>query len=98
VVYRIDIENIEASRLKQAGSGLEGSSEFLISDLEESELELLFLDFEADGDFKKTIHTEYHEYKRTSCYSIQPEEVLSILERRCSPPDVIQQSVPTPEV
>jgi hypothetical protein len=95
VVYRVNTDKVDSNRLKVAGSGLQGSSEYLVTDLDESELELLFLDFDSDDDFKRIIYNEYHEFRQNSEYAMQPEEILDILERRCNR-NGIQQSFPIP--
>lgn len=98
VVCRVNTGIIEASRLEVAGSGLEGSSEYLIKDLLELELdEMLFLDFEADDDFKEVINNEYLTFRRDQKFGINPEEALEILERRCSKGGIRQPvSIPNP--
>lgn len=84
VVCRVSFDSIASNRLKTAGSGLRGSSEFLIEDLDEDEIdELLFLDFHSDADFEAIVTTEYDEYRRTKQYMTTQEGVLLTLERRC---------------
>ena len=84
VVCRVASERIAPARLKIAGSGLRGSSEFLVEDLDEDEIdELLFLDFHDDTDFESIVVSEYGEYRRTKRYTTTQEEVLLTLERRC---------------
>lgn len=52
IVYRVDIYDSSISpRLRKSGSGLAGSDEFLVEDLQESEFKVLFLDFTGDSDF-----------------------------------------------
>ncbi|MDT3445821.1 hypothetical protein [Pseudofrankia sp. BMG5.37] len=52
IVYRIDVESIDDSRLDgSVGSGAVGSQEYLIEDLQEHEFDILFLesrDIDAD--------------------------------------------------
>lgn len=85
VVCRVNVETIEASRLELAGSGLQGSSEYRVSDLDEMELdEVLFLDFDADDDFRQIINSEYYAFRRDQRYETNPDEALSTLERRCT--------------
>lgn len=84
VVSRVDLDSFDSSRLRVAGSGLRGSSEYLIEDLRDEEIDsMLFLDFDADEDFNRIVTGEYHGYRRTGDYTIAPDEVLTILERRC---------------
>jgi hypothetical protein len=51
IVFRVDLDRIAADRRIVANSGLRGSSEYLVQDLQESEFDILFLDFSADADF-----------------------------------------------
>lgn len=84
VVSKVDLDSFDSSRLRVAGSGLRGSAEYLIEDLRDEEIDsLLFLDFDADEDFNRIVTNEYHEYRQTGGYTIAPDEVLTILERRC---------------
>jgi hypothetical protein len=84
VVCRVKTTAVDSSRLEIAGSGLSGSSEFLIRDLDDSEIEeLLFLDFDTDSDFEQVVREEYKTSRRTGSYSNNPDEVLTILEGRC---------------
>lgn len=84
VILRVDIDKISSARKERAGSGIEGSLEYLIRDLDESEIdEVLFLDFEADEDFKLVIKDEYYSSRETGRRLTEPDEVLQILERRC---------------
>ncbi|HEV7378008.1 MAG TPA: hypothetical protein VGN95_25230 [Pyrinomonadaceae bacterium] len=84
VVCRVDISSLDLSRLKVAGSGTKGSSEYLIEDLQDMEIDnLLFLDFEADKDFNKIVTEEYYKYKQSGNYRTDPNEALEILEGRC---------------
>lgn len=78
VVYRVDADDIDDSRLEIAGSGLKGSSEYLVQDLKDHEFEILFLDFDADKDFKLVVSEEYFEISENDS-----NDVLVTLERRC---------------
>ena len=49
VVYRVNINTINATRLIVSGSGLTGSQEYLIEALAEDEFELLFFDPEVES-------------------------------------------------
>lgn len=80
VVFRIkDINNIHSSRRSVAGSGLTaGSSEYLIKDLDESEFEIFFLDFDSDVSFQNLVIDEM------STPGLNTDRTaLSILEGRC---------------
>jgi hypothetical protein len=50
IVYRVDIDAVGDWRCKKAGSGLLNSDEYLITDLESSEFDLLFYDEHVDED------------------------------------------------
>lgn len=81
IIYRVDISGINSSRLQVAGSGLTvGSSEYLISDLDESvpEFDVVFLDYQSDPDFKTLIIDEYAKVTATS-----QNTALKMLENRC---------------
>ena len=58
IVYRIPVSLIKKSRRIRQNSGLKGSSEYLIADLDESvpEFEILFLDYQRDKDFETLIN------------------------------------------
>jgi len=55
VVYRVDMERIPPARQVVAGSGEDGSNEFLVRDLGETEFELLFADNREDADFVRFV-------------------------------------------
>jgi len=55
VVYRVALERIPPARRIIAGSGLEGSDEFLVRDMSEGEFELLFADNIRDADFRRFV-------------------------------------------
>jgi hypothetical protein len=55
VVYRVDLERIPPSRRIVAGSGEDGSNEFLARDLCETEFELLLADNRGDADFVRFV-------------------------------------------
>ena len=85
VVYRVNTLKVDPKRLEVAGSGLEGSSEYLIRDLQDSELdEILFLDFDADEDFREVITEEYYTCCENQTRRLTRDEALTILERRCN--------------
>ncbi len=71
-VYRIDITRLNPTRLVLAGSGLAGSDEYLVDNLDEREFDILFDDYENDSDFV-TLKSG----------TITSNQALSILEGRC---------------
>lgn len=82
LVYRVDIRTIDRKRLRKAGSGLRGSSEYLICDLNESEInDILFLDYEGD-EIIKLVKNEYEYFRKNSGYRTNPSDVLIMLEDR----------------
>jgi hypothetical protein len=78
MIYRVDIDQILPSRRAVAGSGSSGSSEYLVKDLNESEFEILFVDFDSDPDFKTLVVDEREGTSTTS-----GSNAMSILEGRC---------------
>jgi hypothetical protein len=72
-VYRVDIEKIDAVRLTRNNSGLLGSSEYLIKDLQEHEFDILFWDAWADPAIKEL-----------GSKQITSAQALNILESRCT--------------
>ncbi|MFL6214213.1 MAG: hypothetical protein ACJ74J_10030 [Blastocatellia bacterium] len=80
IVVRVDLDKItDPGRLKIAGSGKRGSSEYLIEDLDDSEIdEVLFLDFKGDPAFDKLVTNEINGSSITTSW-----EAMRILERRC---------------
>jgi hypothetical protein len=83
VVVRVRICDIAPNRIDKTGSGLKGSSECLIRDLDELEIdELLFLDFEGEPDFDLLIRREYDSFRLNHARSVAPAEALAILENR----------------
>jgi hypothetical protein len=73
IVYRVDITYIEPDRLLVSGSGQDvNSKEYLIRDLQETEFDLLFLDFEHEN-----LSSDFYKL----CYdSISQNEALALLE------------------
>jgi len=55
LVYRVDIERIPRSRRIVAGSGLDGSDEYLVPDINVGEFDLLFADNRRDPDFVRFV-------------------------------------------
>jgi hypothetical protein len=78
IVYRVDINQIPTSRRSVSGSGSSGSSEYLVKDLDESEFEILFIDFDSDSDFKTLVVDE-----RAGSSTTSGSNAMSILENRC---------------
>lgn len=58
VLYRVDISRIAPFRRTVANSGLEGSNEFLVKDLRESEFDLLLADNVRDDYFAALVLAE----------------------------------------
>ncbi|HEV2707181.1 MAG TPA: branched-chain amino acid transaminase [Pyrinomonadaceae bacterium] len=84
LVFRVKIGQLPSERLKVEGSGRHGSSEYLVKDLGDPEIDaILFLDFEADADFKRIVTNEYYESNRAGHTPYDSEYVLQVLERRC---------------
>jgi hypothetical protein len=82
LVYRVDIKTIKRARLVKSGSGLVGSSEYLITDLNEGEInDLLFLDYEKD-EIIKIVKYEFNYFRNKSRYRTDPSDVLAMLEKR----------------
>lgn len=77
VLYRVEIDRIPSSRRIVANSGLWGSREVLVTDLRESEFELLFLDNERDEYFTRVVLGELKGSIR-----MHPFTALEILEAR----------------
>jgi hypothetical protein len=77
IVLKVDIDNVKpVSRHKKAGSALAGSSEILVEDLNETEFDIIFLDYESDPAFKQLVVDEIN--------GISPSvDVLTTLEGRC---------------
>jgi hypothetical protein len=72
IVYRVDITSIDTTRLILQNSGLDGSNEYTIPDLQENEFDLLFLDFAGDADFNQLCQG-----------NLTPIQAVSLLEKRC---------------
>lgn len=82
IVYRVDIKTIDRKRLRKSGSGLLGSYEYLIPDLQEIEInDILFLDDERD-EIMRLVKYEYEHFRRNSSYRTNPSDVLVLLEDR----------------
>ena len=81
IVYRVDVEMITNDRLSIEGSGATvGSWECLVRDLQETEFDILFLDFESDPDFRTLVIDE-----RAAPGTTSPPDALNMLVTRCSP-------------
>ena len=74
IVYRVDVDMIQPiTRLDNSqGSAVVGSKEYLIADLQETEFDILFFDFNSDYDIATLTNG-----------TTSPDDVLSILESRC---------------
>jgi hypothetical protein len=77
IVYRVDIEQIPASRQRVEHSGLEGSGEVLVEDLRETEFDLLFADNLEDEMFVSLVLEEVAGSRRNHAL-----DALSLLEER----------------
>jgi hypothetical protein len=75
IVYRVDINPLDPSRLIRAGSGLVGSQEYLIESLEEHEFDIIFFDASIEG-LDSVFETLWTGRLSTS-------EALDLLESRC---------------
>jgi hypothetical protein len=75
IVFRVDVSTIPPARLiSGAGSGAVGSDEYLITDLGESEFEVLFADdCTTDADVRLLADG-----------TLSPEDALRLLEARCA--------------
>jgi len=79
LVLQVDISVIDPARRLVKGSGATvGSSEFLIEALDESELTILFDDFDTDSDFKTLVVDEILGLSTTS-----QADALRIIKSRC---------------
>ena len=74
------MERIPPSRRLVAGSGEEGSNEFLVCDLGETEFDLLLADNHADADFVRFVLDARSRPTRSSV-----DAMLTTLERRVIP-------------
>jgi hypothetical protein len=80
ILYRVNIDAIGLSRRVLANSGLSGSREVLVTDLRESEFDLLFADNVRDEYFTRIVLGELEGGVR-----MHPMAVLSLLETKVSP-------------
>lgn len=73
LVYKVDLDAAKfTGRLHNAGSGVTaGSSEYLVKDLNESEFEIIFLDFDTDSDFNDLV------------IAGQAKDPMAVLKARC---------------
>ena len=78
LVYKVDITPIATSRRKKRNSALTGSHEVVIEDLDESEFEILFLDFDGDPHFSQLVSDELKRVKSTTA-----ADAMTILKGRC---------------
>jgi hypothetical protein len=77
VLYRVNIDSIPPSRRVVAKSALEGSREFLVTDLRENEFDLLFTDNARDEYFARIVLGELEGGVR-----MHPMAVLTLLETK----------------
>jgi hypothetical protein len=75
VLYRVDMDEIAPSRRAVENSGLEGSHEFLVPDLRESEFDLLLTDNRRDRYFPEVVPGKHDEVPAASALP-----VLALLE------------------
>jgi len=80
VVYRVDMDRIPPARREVAGSGEEGSNEFLVRDLDETEFDLLLADNREDADFVRFVLDAQAKPTRSST-----DALLATLEARVIP-------------
>lgn len=76
-ILRVDLDKIPTPRQKISGSGLQGSNECLINDLKEEEFDVLFLDYDADEDFRRIVNSAIAKEGYLDSY-----QVIDILENR----------------
>jgi hypothetical protein len=88
IVCRINVDAALRDRAIIEGSGKLGSSEILFTDLKEKEIEILFLDFSDDEDFKRIVTEEYYSFRQTGRHLMESEDVLITLERRFENNDI----------
>lgn len=77
ITYRVDIDCIPSSRRLVRNSALEGSDEVLVTDLQESEFDVLFADNAADDLFVSVVLQEMMD-----AAGKDPLDVLTLLEER----------------
>jgi hypothetical protein len=82
LLYRVDVKTLNRKRLQKQGSGILGSSEYLIRDLKENEInDILFLDYEGD-EIIKLVKLEFEYFRKKSRFQTNPSDVLTMLEER----------------
>lgn len=82
IVLRLDIDQIDGTRLETAGSGASvGSHEFLIRDLHENEFDILFLDVVQDPAVKQLVVDEI----AGTSGGTAPADAMDLLEQRLLP-------------
>lgn len=77
ILYRVNIDGIPSSRRVVANSGLQGSHEFLVTDLREHEFDLLFTDNARDDYFRQVVLKELEGGVR-----MHPMSALTLLEAK----------------
>lgn len=83
VIYRVDIDKLDADRLTQKNSALKGSNEYLIDPLLEDEFELLFLDFVSETAMDSKVSAALTTLWNKRDDALYSGYVLAILERWC---------------
>ena len=78
-----DITKIVSTRLSIAGSGLVGSSEYLIKDLDETEFTFLFFDYDPPASDLNFQNLVIDEMTKPGSITTGPSAALSILQGRC---------------
>lgn len=82
IVLRLDIDQIDGTRLETAGSGVTvGSHEFLIRDLHENEFDILFLEVAQDPAVKQLVVDEI----AGTSGGTAPADAMDLLEQRLLP-------------
>jgi len=83
LVYRVNIKSIPRARLVKAGSGETGSSEYLVQDLREHEInDILFMDYTRDRFINELVRAEFRYYRDHGTTKRQQSAVLNLLEER----------------
>lgn len=63
IVLTVNIDDLQRKgrTLSKSGSAVtRGSHEYLVEDLQQGDFEILFLDYDADQDFKDVVYDSYH--------------------------------------
>lgn len=76
LVYRVDLDLIDRTRLHTAGSGLIGAQEYRLKSIAEHEFDIIFFD--------STIEKLDADFERLSSGSLDPIDALDVLEKRAA--------------